>query len=166
MIALKDDGSIDSLNRNTGYLDTSFYSDRHEGLFAALIDTITESDEVIYVAGKAKKSRNVDFEIVKLTKPLTEDAPSPDYHIADYKIHVVPNPVHDYVQIIYTMPRPGKAEISIIGFKGNKLQSQVQYCVAGEQHAAMQLPPLSSGIYLITVTSLQGAIGIKYWCSK
>ncbi|MBV9960897.1 MAG: hypothetical protein JO072_01505 [Parafilimonas sp.] len=70
VIALKDDGAIDSLNNSTGYIDTAFYNDKYEAAYSALIDTVINLNEIIFIAGKASNGNNSDFELIKITKPF------------------------------------------------------------------------------------------------
>ena len=156
MIAIKDNGTIDSLNKN-GYLDTSFYNDRYEGLFAALVDTITATDEVIYVAGKARKNSNGNFIVVKIIKPLQRAKPANFPGNADYKISIAPNPAHSRINISFMMPQAGKAVVRVTNYNGNIIKQESQYYTAGKQQLAMQLPALVAGTYFITITSSAGS---------
>jgi len=126
-------------------------------LFAALIDTITATDEVIYVAGKARSKSNGNFLVVKLIKPVAQGKTFSCHIKPDYTISVAPNPAHSNINIQFVMPQAGKAVIQLTGYNGNIIKQQTQYFTVGKQQLAVQLPDLVPGVYHITITSAAGS---------
>ncbi|MEP6465515.1 MAG: T9SS type A sorting domain-containing protein [Parafilimonas sp.] len=158
VILLKNNGAIDSLNSGNGYIDTSFFGDQYEAAYAALIDTITQSKEVMFIAGKASNGVNSDFELIKLIKPYTTvSVQKLPVSIADYKLSITPNPAHNFIQVNYTLINADNTEIKITNINGRPLITQKQYNNAGLQHVNIKLPStIMAGIYVVTVTTPHG----------
>ncbi len=159
VMMLKNDGKIDSLNNNTGYMDTSFFGDKKEALYAALIDTVRQSKLFMFVAGKASNGLNSDFEIIRLVKPLnTASIQSKPLAAVNYSVNVTPNPAHNLVQVNYTLQKAEKVEIKVSGVNGNMLLMQTQDSDAGRQYINIVLPSsVRQGVYIITITTKEGS---------
>ncbi len=152
IMTLKNDGSIDPLNNTTGYIDTSFYNDMYEGSFASIIDTIGQSTEVMYVAGKASNGVNSDFLLIKLQKNFAAINKAAIVQ-TDYQLNVSPNPAHNNIHITYNMQQAGEVTIKLTGFNGRLIQQQAIFSNAGKQSADMQIPAATlPGYYFVTLS--------------
>ncbi len=159
IIALKNDGSIDSLNNNSSYIDTSFFHDKYEALYSVLIDTVFQNNEIIFVAGKASNELNSDFELIKLVKQFKNNSGVSSFvSNVNYNMNVTPNPAHRNIHIMYNMPQPGNIAIRLSDFNGRVIQSQTHHNTFGKQFTDIQLPSsVTPGIYFIALSSENGS---------
>jgi uncharacterized delta-60 repeat protein len=158
-ILLKNDGTIDSLNHGNGYIDTSFFGDNYEAGYAALIDTIVQQKEVMFIAGKASNGNNSDFELIQLLKSVdaADVLPSTIVSTPDYHIKVTPNPVHNFLHLSYTLPQAANTEIKLTRFDGKLIMKTEQFTAAGFQQVLLRLPPSTvTGVYFISISTKQG----------
>ena len=155
IITLKNNGTIDSLNNKTGYIDTSFYGDQYEASYAAVIDTISQSNLIMYIAGKASNGSNSDFQVIKLVKPINLLLANVDYVVsATNNILLSPNPAHSFVSITYNVSSAGNVNIRLTDLNGKIIKTKTTYNTKGKQQQTISLPTyLPAGVYIIVVST-------------
>ena len=78
-----------------------------------------------------------------------------------FQMIVSPNPAHQTARLQYTLPEAGAVQIIVTDLQGRSLYVQDVRQLAGEQTATLPLQKLSTGVYIISVSSRQVRQSVK-----
>jgi hypothetical protein len=87
----------------------------------------------------------------------------PIENINSNKLTLYPNPVVDYLQIIYETATAGIADFEIIDLQGRTLLHQTLSCQNGTNHAAISVAHLLAGLYLFRMQISNKLEAIKFY---
>ena len=64
-------------------------------------------------------------------------------------LRLMPNPAHDYIQLLYNAPRAGKTMITIVSMSGKVVLRKEVTLAAGENYIPVRISSLSPGVYSV-----------------
>jgi hypothetical protein len=64
-------------------------------------------------------------------------------------LRLMPNPAHDYIQLLYTAPMAGKTMITIVAMSGKVVLRKEVTLAAGENYIPVNISALPSGLYSV-----------------
>jgi hypothetical protein len=64
-------------------------------------------------------------------------------------LRLMPNPAHDYIQLLYTASRTGKTMITIVSMSGKVVLRKEVTLAAGENYIPVRISSLSPGVYSV-----------------
>lgn len=152
-----------------GYLDPSFDSD---GIVTtnivpleldAAASMILQPDGRIIVAGGSYNGNDVDFCIVRYLSGFNTNLPIVEND--HFNILVYPNPINEYSTLQYTITNEQIITISVFDMTGKKIKTLKEHnnTLPGTYSISLnELNGLSSGSYLIAITSHSASKSIKF----